>query len=414
MTVDPAAGDLGRLAGAILSDLSHAPPGELTRVLATVGVTSELAGGRRPPSPVGRGAGISLGPTGLGTAASRPLSGTLSGMPSRHPPADADERFPELFCPGPLRDDPALGREVNDRVVAWAEQVGIYPNRLDRLRACDFGRFIMLSHPATNDPDRLLAATKCLVAEWAADDYYVDEVSLGADPMTVGSRLAKLHAVVDPVRLPHRYAGDFDTAMAAEPIAVAFRSAMEHLARYASVTQMARFQHQMAILFLAWTQEADWHANGRTPPVWEYLVQRHLNSYLPPMILVDVLAGYELSPQEFYHPLVREAFTLAGDANVLINDLYSGAGEADTDHNLASVLAAEEGLSRRDAVRRTVELHNELMHRFVAIAAGLCATGSPNLRRFFADTWAWLGGSRQWHATTGRYHDNNTETELHR
>jgi 2-methylisoborneol synthase len=26
------------------------------------------------------------------------------------------------------------------------------------------------------------------------------------------------------------------------------------------------------------------------------------------------------------------------------------------------------------------------------------------LRRFLADVWAWLGGSREWHATTGRYH----------
>ena len=83
----------------------------------------------------------------------------------------------------------------------------------------------------------------------------------------------------------------------------AFRSAMEHLALYASPTQIGRFQHQMGILFMAWSQEADWHRNGRTPPVWEYLVQRHLNSYLPPMILIDVLAGYELPPHEFYDPL---------------------------------------------------------------------------------------------------------------
>ena len=40
----------------------------------------------------------------------------------------------------------------------------------------------MLGHPACQDPDRLLAATQCVVAEWAADDYYIDEVNLGADP----------------------------------------------------------------------------------------------------------------------------------------------------------------------------------------------------------------------------------------
>ena len=97
-------------------------------------------------------------------------------------------------------------------------------------------------------------------------------------------------------------------------------------------SQMGRFQHQMGILFAAWSQEADWHRNGYTPPVWEYLVQRHLNSYLPPMILVDVLAGYEIPAHEFYDPLVRRAFMRAGAANVLINDLHSAAFESDTDY----------------------------------------------------------------------------------
>ncbi|MCA1680816.1 MAG: Camphene synthase, partial [Actinobacteria bacterium] len=59
--------------------------------------------------------------------------------------------------------------------------------------------------------------------------------------------------------------------------------------------------------------------------------------------------------------------------------------------------------SQRQAIRRTVEIHNELMHMFVAEAAALSIVGSPMLRRFFMDTWAWLGGSREWHATTGRY-----------
>ena len=249
------------------------------------------------------------------------------GSPATRAAADedggADTPMPALFCPGPVRDNPALGEEVNERLVDWAEEVGIYPGQLERLRACGFGRLIMLTHPATDDPDRLLAATKCVVAEWAADDYYVDEVELGADPNVVGSRLALLYAVVDPAALPAQYAPQLDEHRRAEAIVTAFRSAMEHLALYASDTQMGRFQHQMGILFMAWSQEADWHRNGRTPPVWEYLVQRHLNSYLPPMILIDVVAGYELPPHEFYDPLVRRAFTRAGAANVLLNDLHS-------------------------------------------------------------------------------------------
>jgi 2-methylisoborneol synthase len=345
-------------------------------------------------------------PLPLTAAGAEPMS-RPSGLGSRSAhdgdePAD-DEPLPELFCPGAVRDDPALGEIVNEGLVAWAEEVGIYEGALDRLRDCNFGHLIMLAHPATDDPDRLLAATKCVVAEWAADDYLVDEVSLGADPNVVGSRLAILYAVVDPAPLPTAYALELDDYRECDPIARAFRSAMRHLARYTSVTQMARFQHQMTILFTAWNQEADWHRNGRTPPVWEYLVQRHLNSYLPPMILIDPLAGYELPPIEYYDPRVRRVFTMAGAANVLLNDLYSAGFESDTDFNLPRVIVAEEGCSWRQAIRRTVEIHNELMYSFVAEATALSLAGSPWLRRFFADTWAWMGGSREWHATTGRY-----------
>ncbi|MBO3737801.1 family 2 encapsulin nanocompartment cargo protein terpene cyclase [Actinoplanes flavus] len=309
----------------------------------------------------------------------------------------------ELFCPDALRDDPALGEVVDDGLIAWAREVGIYEGRLEKLRSYGFGRYMMLAHPAVDDPDRLLAATKCLVAEWAADDYYVDEVELGSDPMVVGSRLARLMSVVDPAALVPRYATDMDAYHRLQPISEAFRTAMDHLARYASTAQIGRFQHQMAILFLAWCQEADWHANRRTPPVWEYLVQRHLNSYLPPMILVDVLAGYELPAHEFYHPEVRRAYTTAANAAVLVNDIHSAPSESDNDYNLPKVLAQAEGLGPKDAMRRTVEIHNELMHTFVELAARLSLAGSPHLRRFLADIWAWTGGSRRWHATTGRY-----------
>ena len=102
-------------------------------------------------------------------------------------------------------------------------------------------------------------------------------------------------------------------------------------------------------------------------------------------------------------------FTLAGDANVLLNDLHSAGFESDTDFNLPRVIMAEEGCSHEQAIRRTVEIHNELMRSFVAEAAALSLTGSPMLQRFLLDTWAWLGGSREWHATSGRYHGVNDD-----
>lgn len=393
----PATDDLARRAAAVLADMDTAPAAELGTLLA------EKQPGRLPSTvfPLGEKA------DGLGMAALHVPGRLAARLREAVEPPDAEDdsdEIPELFCPGPVRDNPALGEEVNERMVEWAEQVGIYPGRLDHLRACGFGRLIMLTHPGTDDPDRLLAATKVVVAEWAADDYYLDEEEMGADPHIAAARLGVLYGVVDPVVLPQSYQHELDRFIKEEPIALAFRTGMEHLAKYTTVPQMGRFQHQMAILFTALDQNASWRNTGQRPAVWEYLMHRHHNSYLPPMILMDAVAGYELPSQEFFDPGVRRAFTMAGTAAVLLNDLHSMSKEADNDISLPIALMEEENCTRHEAIKRTVEIHNELMRRFVVEAAELCLTGSPMLHRFLADTWAWCGGSREWHATTKRYH----------
>lgn len=71
--------------------------------------------------------------------------------------------------------------------------------------------------------------------------------------------------------------------------------------------------------------------------------------------------------------------------------------------NLPTVIAAEERCGLEEAVRRSVLVHDELVHGFEAEAAVLAADGSPALRRFLTGTWAWLGGNREWHSTTPRY-----------
>jgi hypothetical protein len=76
---------------------------------------------------------------------------------------------------------------------------------------------------------------------------------------------------------------------------------------------------------------------------------------------------------------------------------------------LPKVIVAEEKCTLEDAIERSVEIHNELMHTFVEEAAVLSQLGSFALRRFLADIWAWLGGNREWHSTTERYHGSSKE-----
>ncbi|MPZ27805.1 MAG: Camphene synthase [Micromonosporaceae bacterium] len=357
----------------------------------------------RSPGPAGRPTVIA--PTGLGTSAAR-IAAPTAPTALAPPRPTGGGQVPELYCPPAVRDDPALGEHVNLQLVDWAERVGVYSGQLDRLRAANFGRLLMLTHPDTDDPDRLLAAGKCALAEWAVDDHYCDDESAGADPERLGPRLAIATAAVDPAHLPSRYAPELERALRSDPVLVALRSSLDHAARYASWAQVARLRHEIAALFVGFGAEAGWRTAARMPPVWEYLTTRQANSFLPCLALIDAVGGYELASATYACPRVRRAVAMAAIAATLVNDLYSLAKEQDAaglDFNLPTVIAAEERCSLPAAVERSVEIHDELVHGFEEAAAAASLTGSPALRRFLAGVWAWLGGNREWHRSTDRY-----------
>ncbi|MFF4408902.1 family 2 encapsulin nanocompartment cargo protein terpene cyclase [Streptomyces sp. NPDC001262] len=334
------------------------------------------------------------GPTGLGTSAAHLR------------PAGDGIVIPPLHCPRPLRDDRGLGEELDERLVEWAGQVGIYPGRLDELRATGFGRLVMLCHPGTDQVERLLIPARCTLAAWAVDDHYCDDPGLGAVPELTGSRLGITAATVDRVRLPDPFAAGFEQAVRDDPALRAVRSAVEHLARLATPVQTARARHIYTALLTALGQEASWRAASRTPPVWEYLINRQANSFQPCLAVIDVVGGYELAPQVWADHRVQHAFATAALAASLVNDLYSVAREGRSaigDFNLALAVAAEDGCTLQEAVDRSAALHDDLMRRFETQAAELSLTGPPELCRFLAGITAWCGGNHAWHQGSPRY-----------
>lgn len=381
--------DLAELVMAMLSTLDRSAPSEL----------ADPAGQSPPRKPVRR---LVPGPSGLGTSAARiPVPDSAASARRK-----GGSTVPLLYCPGAFRDDRALGEEVNDRLIAWAGRVGIYADRLDDLRATNLGRMAMLCHADTDDPDRLLAAAKCATAEWATDDAYCDDPSAGAEPNLIGPRLALAAAAVDPVHLPLKYAPGLERALRADPVLVALRSSVSHLSDYATSAQLARLSHEIASLFLGYEAEAGWRVASRTPPVWEYLMARQMNSFLPCLAVIDPVGGYELPAAVYAQPRVRRAVKLAAAASTLVNDLYSLAKDgrgSGVDFSLPTIIAAEEDCSLQEAVERTVDVHDELTRTFEAEAAALSLTGPPQLRRFLTGVWAWLGGNREWHQTSQRY-----------
>ncbi|MFF3325564.1 family 2 encapsulin nanocompartment cargo protein terpene cyclase [Streptomyces sp. NPDC002889] len=403
---------------------SNGPPAAHPPVLPTAPTPRRIAQALPAPPPHVALERLLAGPAGPGTAAARAFSSLTPSTASQAAPSarqdevppsatqvpsagqDAAVRIPPLYCPDAVRDDPALGQEVNNRLVDWAAEIGIFTGRLERLRSHQFGRLFMLAHPDCDDPDRLLAAARCGLAEWSVDDHWVDEGD-DTEPELLGSRLAMAHAVIDPVRLPARYLAQFEELVHRQPVLRAFRSSLAHLSQIASTTQVARLRHELDVMFVAYGQEAEWRSSGRRPAVWEYLLHRYENAFYPCMVLIDPVGGYELPAHEFADPTVRRTYLYAGMANVLLNDLYSMAKEDPADTNLPNLIAAEDNCSLQEAVDRTAAIHDELMHTVEADCAVLAAAGSPQLRRYLAGLWAWMGGSKQWHATSARYQNAN-------
>jgi len=346
------------------------------------------------------------GPTGLGTSGLRIPGARPSAAGADPARRDAPPSAPKLYCPEPVRDDPALGELVNERLVLWARQVGIYADRIEQVRSANFGRLVMLAHPDTEDADRLLATAKCALAEWATDDHYCDDESAGADSRLLGARLGVACSAIETAHLPLGYVLDGERAMGEDPVLVALRSAFDHLSRYAEPGQLARLRHELGVLFAGYGQEGSWRTSEHTPAVWEYLAHRQINSFLPCLALIDVTGAYQLPATEYSAPPVRRAVKLAALASTLVNDLYSMAknsrGEG-VDFSLPTVIAAEEHCGLAEATEKAVALHDELVHTYEAEAAVLSAVGSPQLRRFLAGVWAWLGGNHEWHRGSDRY-----------
>ncbi|MGH3155101.1 MAG: family 2 encapsulin nanocompartment cargo protein terpene cyclase, partial [Streptosporangiaceae bacterium] len=317
-----------------------------------------------------------------------------------------DGSYPPLYCPQTVRIDEELGAEVNRRLVAWAEKVGIHAGRIDKFRDTGFGRLVMLTHADTDDPDMLLVAAQMNAAWWAADDYYADETSLGATPTELPPRLAMVMSAIDPPPPAGDYTRQLDEAIAADPVLVSLSSATAHLARHATQAQVMRACNATAQMYVSWTASAAWRFLGNPPPVWRYLAARQHDSFYTSMTLIDVVGGYELTGNLFYDRRFHRALMQAGTAAVIVNDLYSVAREAADelpDSNLVLLMAAEENCSIREATERTVAMHNDFVRGFEAGQRQLAAIGSVELQRFLRGAQAWMGGSFEWHTTTSRY-----------
>ncbi len=360
----------------------------------------------------GPASGVTAVPQSLYQIVPSALYGAGLGGRDTHAPLPYLERewgdgsYPPLYCPQTARIDESLAQEVNERLVSWAGEVGIYATQIDKFRDTGFGRLAMLTHPDTDDPDLLLAAAQMNAAWWAADDYYADETPLGATPTELPPRLALVMSAMDPPPPAGDYTRQLEEAVRADPVLVALSSATAHLTRHATPAQVMRARNTTFQMYVSWTAYAAWRYLETLPPVWRYLAARQHDSFYTSMTLIDIIGGYELPANLFCERGFHRALMQAGTASVIVNDLHSVAKEAADelpDSNLVLLIAAEEDCPIREATERAVTLHNDFVRGFQDSQRELAAVPSTELQRFLRGAQAWMAGGFEWHSTSNRY-----------
>ncbi|WP_431916294.1 family 2 encapsulin nanocompartment cargo protein terpene cyclase [Nonomuraea jabiensis] len=383
---------------------------------------------------------IAAGPTGLGTSALRfPLfdrhpvprpderDGHEPPRPAPMDPAQAargaayrhslaplpyrerqwgDGSYPPLYCPELVRNDQELADEVDRRLMAWAERIGLHEGRMEEFGATGYGRLAMLTHPDADDPDLLLIAAQMNAAWWAADDYYADETELGATPTELPPRLALVTSAMDPPPPAGDYTRQLEEAIEADPVLVSLRSSVSHITRHATPSQVMRICNITSQMYVSWAAYAAWRYLETPPPVWRYLAARQHDSFYTSMTLIDIVGAYELPANLFADRRFHTALMQAGTASVLVNDLHSVAKEAADelpDSNVILLIAAEEGCPIREATERAVSMHNDFVRGFEASRRALDAIPSVELKRFLRGAQGWMAGCVEWHDTTSRY-----------
>ncbi|PKA67991.1 isopentenyl-diphosphate delta-isomerase [Pseudomonas baetica] len=313
---------------------------------------------------------------------------------------------PALHCPAPFRIDDALAEAVEDRFMSWVIQTGIFPGQRDKLRAAGFGRFAMLCHTDTDDPDRLLLQAQCMGALFSVDDYYCDDEKTGSEPRLVGQRLARALGALEPFHLAPSFRPALNEAFNRDPVLVALQDYMKRVEALSTPAQTARVRHEICAMFISMAGEAGWRMANLIPPLWEYLSQRQVNSFLPCLSLIDVIGGYDLTENVYSAPAVRQVTALAASATILANDLYSAAKENQTNvgnYNLPLLLMREQQCSIEQAMAQSAAIHNKVMGLYEAAEQAVLPQASPLLQRYLTGLKSWLAGNLEWHRTSARY-----------
>jgi 5-epi-alpha-selinene synthase len=187
----------------------------------------------------------------------------------------------------------------------------------------------------------------------------------------------------------------------------------ERLVSRGSRRWLRRFADDVHAYLLSGTLAAARHWTAGTVPSHEqYAVQRRHDSAVQcTQDLLELAGAGELPERILRLPEWLELRRLCTSVVAFTNDLVSYPKEVRRYHspnNLVHVIATHEHRSLADAIGRVIQIINDDVTAFEAIARGLASHGvriDARVNRYLAGQRAWMIGNLQWSLETGRYVD---------
>jgi hypothetical protein len=168
------------------------------------------------------------------------------------------------------------------------------------------------------------------------------------------------------------------------------------------------FGTRLEELFAGYLWEAINRWKKMTPSLSTYRTMRETTIGLYPQFVLHELAdGVRLEPEVLNHPALRRLMAATCNAVGLANDLFTYEKEMEQGevHNVVLSIMGTESLGLDEAVRRAVQLHDDVVRAFLAAEAELPSFGAADerVRRFVAMLRCWMRGHLDWAQLTGRY-----------
>ncbi|MEU5049342.1 selina-4(15),7(11)-diene synthase [Streptomyces sp. NPDC021096] len=296
---------------------------------------------------------------------------------------------------------------VQENSTSWAQQWHIGSDALRaHLVQQDIGVFAARVLPeGPQEVVELLA--EFILWLFGVDDDICEHGELGRHPGELAAQLSRLLRVAQEPRSP---------MLDGDPLAVGVRELRGRLAGYATPGQLARWTDGIREYFFSLVWEAHHRSMGSVPGLNDYtLIRLYNGAATAAEPFLEIAGGYELTPREHHHPLVRALAEMAYFIIGWDNDIFSFHKENRGPYyfmNAVQVVRAADGGSLRDALDRVIAQRDRVTAHFLRLRDRHEAELTRRQLRYVGDLGCFIRGNQDWAITSDRYTNPTDPADL--